>query len=333
MRTRDFSASLVCWPIVCYSLLGSLYPNCQSFGNLEITSPILQIRRSSRHLEGLRLPGTGSIRQAQENSSGHQGPAGRPIARPRLRGSLGPIAGIELLEDHRRPRPLSVTQGYRDPWQAELCYHNPMLAETKTRRRIRSRPPRRTHANPQSSAHLQLPSSCLAGAADPATRRAYGLPGSGRSPQAQERKSGPPGASRTALGLAPAPGVPGTRQRNTAPRWLQTAPPQGKESCGIVENIRQIRNRLRFCKTKDGRAEALPSGLSVLFGAVSLAAEEAEQIGVVQQRTVPGLDGGDLSGPDPGPEGILRHGVALCLGPCHCITDRQDFGHCSFSLS
>ena len=121
MRTRDFSESLVCRPIVCYSLLGSLYPNCQSFGNLEITSPILQIRRSSRHLEGLRLPGTGSIRQAQENSSGHQGPAGRPIARPRLRGSLGPIAGIELLEDHRRPRPLSVTQGNGTPGKLDCA--------------------------------------------------------------------------------------------------------------------------------------------------------------------------------------------------------------------
>ena len=121
MRTRDFSESLVCRPIVCYSLLGSLYPNCQSFGNLEITSPILQIRRSSRHLEGLRLPGTGSIRQAQENSSGHQGAAGRPIARPRLRGSLGPIAGIELLEDHRRPRPLSVTQGNGTPGKLDCA--------------------------------------------------------------------------------------------------------------------------------------------------------------------------------------------------------------------
>lgn len=67
-----------------------------------------------------------------------------------------------------------------------------MLAETKTRRHIRSRPPRRSRANPQSSVHLQLPSSCLAGAADPATRRAYGLPGEKTVPRARRTKAAIP---------------------------------------------------------------------------------------------------------------------------------------------
>ena len=120
MRTRDFSESLVCRPIVCYSLLGSLYPNCQSFGNLEITSPILQIRRSSRHLEGLRLPGTGSIRQAQENSSGHQGPAGRPIDRPRLWGSLGAHCDNRAFRGPQTALLLSVTQGNGTPGKLDL---------------------------------------------------------------------------------------------------------------------------------------------------------------------------------------------------------------------
>ena len=67
-----------------------------------------------------------------------------------------------------------------------------MLAETKSRRCFRSMPPRRSHANPQSSAHLQLPSSYLAGAAGPATRRAYGLPGEKTVPRARRTKAAIP---------------------------------------------------------------------------------------------------------------------------------------------
>ena len=78
--------------------------------------------------------------------------------------------------------PAFCNPGKRDPWQAGFVRANPMLAETKTRRCIRSRPPRRSHANPQSSAHLQLPCSCLAGVAGPATWRAYDLHGRGSRP-------------------------------------------------------------------------------------------------------------------------------------------------------
>ena len=67
-----------------------------------------------------------------------------------------------------------------------------MLAETKSRRCIRFRPPRRSHANPQSSAHLKQPCSCLAGAADTATRRAYGLPGEKTVPRARRTKASIP---------------------------------------------------------------------------------------------------------------------------------------------
>ena len=114
-----------------------------------------------------------------------------------------------------------------------------MLAETKTRRRIRSRPPRRSHANPQSSAHLQLPRSCLAGAADPATRSAYGLPGRGRSPQAQERKSGPQEPAERSWywpqlreDLGPIGGTQqpeGRRQTRSCP--AQLPPPGGPPAC------------------------------------------------------------------------------------------------------
>ena len=163
-------------------------PNAWEFGsNLAGASDQTQLPPPG----GLQLPGTGSRPQAQESSSGQQGPAGRPIDRPPAPGKSGTHSGNRAFRGPQTVSSAFCTPGQREPWQAGLCYHNPMLAETKTRRRIRSRPPRRTHANPQSSAHLQLPSSCLAGAADPATRRAYGLPGRGRSPQAQERKSGP----------------------------------------------------------------------------------------------------------------------------------------------
>ena len=46
--------------------------------------------------------------------------AGRPIDRPRLWGSLGPIARIELSEGHRRPLLLSVTQGNGTPGKLDL---------------------------------------------------------------------------------------------------------------------------------------------------------------------------------------------------------------------
>ena len=119
----------------------------------------------------------GETAPGQENSSGHQGPAGRPIDRPRLRWKSGTYIGNRAFRGPQTAPPAFCNPGLRDPWQAGLCYHNPMLAETKSRRRIRSRPPRRSHANPQSSAHLQLASSCLSGVAGPATWRAYGLPG------------------------------------------------------------------------------------------------------------------------------------------------------------
>lgn len=109
----------------------------------------------------------GETAPGQENSSGHQGPAGRPIDRPRLRWKSGTYIGNRAFRGPQTAPPAFCNPGLRDPWQAGLCYHNPMLAETKTRRRISSRPPRRSHANPQSSAHLQLPSLCLAVAAVP----------------------------------------------------------------------------------------------------------------------------------------------------------------------
>lgn len=63
-----------------------------------------------------------------------------------------------------------------------------MLAETKSRRCIRSRPPRRSHANPQSSAHLKQPSSCLAGAADPPPGGPTACPERKQSPGPGEQK-------------------------------------------------------------------------------------------------------------------------------------------------
>ena len=107
--------------------------------------------------------------------------------------------------------PTFCNPGQRDPWQAGFVRTNPMLAETKTGRCIRSRPPRRSHANPQSSAHLQLPSSCLAGVAGPATWRAYGLPGRGKqTTRPRGDKSGPAGSARQTRDRPPAPGGPGT---------------------------------------------------------------------------------------------------------------------------
>ena len=199
---------------------------------------------------GLRPAPMGIPAPGPEEQKRPPGSAGRPIDRPRLWGSLGPIARIELSEDHRRPRLFLVFQGLRDPWQAGFVRTNPMLAETKTRRCIRSKPPRRSHANPQSSAHLQLPSSCLAGVAGPATWRAYGLPGWEADPQAQGNKSGPAGSARQTRDRPPAPGGPGThwgiqqpegsrRPRSNSRHCRASDPGRPWKSC-------QTRNRLRF---------------------------------------------------------------------------------------
>ena len=117
-----------------------------------------------------------------------------------------------------------------------------MLAETKTRRRIRSRPPRRSHANPQSSAHLQLPSSCLAGAADPATRSAYGLPGRGRSPQAQERKSGP-WSQQNGPGTDPSSGRTWDPLEEHSSQRAADSPGHAPPSSRHLEGLRPARKR------------------------------------------------------------------------------------------
>ena len=150
--------------------------------------------------------------------------------------------------------PAFCNPGQRDPWQAGFVRTNPMLAETKTRRCIRSRPPRRSHANPQSSAHLQLPSSCLAGVAGPATWRAYGLPGWEADPQAQGNKSGPAGSAgqprdhpQLRENLGPIGGIQqpeGRRRPRSSSRHCRVSDPgRPWRSC-------QTRNRLRFwfCK-------------------------------------------------------------------------------------
>ena len=197
---------------------------------------------------GLRPASMGIPAPGPEEQKRPPGSAGRPIARPRL---------------------FLVFQGLRDPWQAGFVRTNPMLAETKTRRCIRSRPPRRSHANPQSSAHLQLPSSCLADAADPATWRAYGLPGRGKqTTRPRGDKSGPAGSARQTRDRPPAPGGPGTHWRNTAARGPQTAPvmprpaPATWRACGLPgrgEAPRARRTKAATQEVQDSLVTAPPA--------------------------------------------------------------------------
>ena len=103
--------------------------------------PVLQIRHSSRHLEGLRParkgkqpPGPGE----QQWTPGTHRTAHSPVTAP---GKSGTHCGNRAFRGPLSAPPAFCNPGLRDPWQAGLCYHNPMLAETKTRWRIRSRPP------------------------------------------------------------------------------------------------------------------------------------------------------------------------------------------------
>ena len=222
---------------------------------------VLQIRHSSRHPEGLRPARRGSSPLAQENSSGHQGPAGRPIDRPRHRGSLGPIARIELSEGHRRPLPLSVTQGNGTPGKLDCAitirclprqryagasdpYRSEDPVQIRNRLRICSRP---AHALPV----LLIPppggpTACPEGKADPRPRRAKVAPrsqqdssGTGHSSgrtrdpleeHSSQRAADSPGHappnSRHPEGLRPARKVkqtPGPGERKSPPGANRTA--------------------------------------------------------------------------------------------------------------
>ena len=139
-----------------------------------------------------------------------------------------------------------------------------MLAETKSCRCIRSRPPRKSHANPQSSAHLKQPSSCLAGAADTATRRAYGLPGRGSppGPGAQKRS---PGASRRSWDwpqLREDLGPIGGTQQPEGRRQPRSCPPSSRHLEGLPgrgEAPRAMRTKAATQEAQDSLGTAPPA--------------------------------------------------------------------------
>ena len=142
-----------------------------------------------------------------------------------------------------------------------------MLAETKTRRRIRSRPPEypmqirnrlRTYSYPARALPVLLipppggPTACPEGDAVHTPRSAKAAPG----------------ASRTVLGLAPAPGGPGTHWRNTAARGPQTAPvmprpaPATWRACGLPgrgEAPRARRTKAATQEAQDSLGTAPPA--------------------------------------------------------------------------
>ena len=167
----------------------------------------------------------GEVPQAQDNSSGHQGPTGRPIDRPRLWGSLGPIAGIELSEGHRRPLLLSVTQGYGTPGKLDCAITIRCL-------------PRQSRAGASDPGHPEDPMQIrnrLRTCSYPARALPVLLippPGEptacpeGDAVHRPRSAKAAPGASRTVLGLAPAPGGPGTHWGNTTTTGRQTVPQQ-----------------------------------------------------------------------------------------------------------
>ena len=175
---------------------------------------------------GLQPAPMGIPAPGQEEQKRPPGSAGRPIDRPRLWGSLGPIARIELSEDHRRPLLLSVTQGNGTPCKLDLygqirCLPRQRYAgasdpgrlkdpiQIRNRLRICSFP---AHALPVLLVPPPRgPTTCTEGEADP---------------QAQGNESGPTGSARQTRDRPPAPGGPGTHWGNTATRGQQTAPQQ-----------------------------------------------------------------------------------------------------------
>ena len=149
-----------------------------------------------------------------------------PGTSPQLLGGLGPIGGNSIQRGHRRPRLFLVFQGLRDPWQAGFVRTNPMLAETKTRRCIRSRHPEDLMQIRNRLRIYSCPAHALPVLLIPPPGGPTACPDGEADPQAQGNKSGPAGSAGQPRDHPPAPGEPGTHWGNTATRGPQTAPQQ-----------------------------------------------------------------------------------------------------------